>query len=163
MTTMNDYFHSLLAVAFLLAVGALMAGCQSTSPGNDAGNETAGSFARYGRYLSGDIPEEYQGRSNPLSASSENIAAGRRLYEDRCTLCHGRGGEGDGPLAGQLQPAPADLSFTRMTPIGNDEFFFWTISEGGRPVGSAMPGFGVTMEEREVWQIVRYIEDGFVD
>jgi len=152
------FIKSLLATAALLAGASLLVACQSSSPNGD---ETSGSFARYGRYLSGDIPEQYQGRSNPLPESVENIAAGKRLYEDRCTLCHGLGGEGDGPLAEQLQPVPADLSFTRMTPIGNDEFFFWTISEGGRPVGSAMPRFGSTLEEREVWQIVRYLEGGF--
>lgn len=35
---------------------------------------------------------------------------GRRLYVENCALCHGRGGEGDGPLAEGLKPGPANLT-----------------------------------------------------
>jgi len=37
---------------------------------------------------------------------------GRRLYVSYCQLCHGTGGEGDGPLAKVMKISPADLSTT---------------------------------------------------
>jgi cbb3-type cytochrome c oxidase subunit III len=37
---------------------------------------------------------------------------GRRLYVSYCQLCHGTGGEGDGPLAKVMKISPADLTTT---------------------------------------------------
>ena len=34
---------------------------------------------------------------------------GQRTFEDRCAVCHGTEGRGDGPLASLLTPRPADL------------------------------------------------------
>jgi mono/diheme cytochrome c family protein len=35
---------------------------------------------------------------------------GHNLYEQHCQLCHGMHGLGDGPFAGELRIAPADLT-----------------------------------------------------
>ena len=35
---------------------------------------------------------------------------GRSLYGEFCTSCHGLAGEGDGPLALEFDPGPADLT-----------------------------------------------------
>ncbi|HTO07321.1 MAG TPA: cytochrome c [Myxococcota bacterium] len=44
------------------------------------------------------------------AGESEDIAAGRDLFEQHCELCHGAEGRGDGPLADELRVAPADLT-----------------------------------------------------
>ncbi len=36
--------------------------------------------------------------------------AGHNLYSRHCELCHGLRGQGDGPFAGELRVAPADLT-----------------------------------------------------
>lgn len=43
----------------------------------------------------------------------------------------------------------------------NDEYLFWTISEGGAPVGSAMPAFKEMLTEEEIWKIVVAMRAGF--
>ncbi len=48
---------------------------------------------------------------NPLAADAAALAAGRDLYAASCATCHGDGGRGDGPGAGQADPPPYD--FTR--------------------------------------------------
>ena len=141
----------------VLVASSMFSGCQSTPPGEP----TAGSFSRYRLYLGGDIPAQYTDRANPLPPSAENIAAGAGLYQTHCAACHGATGNGDGPAGAQLVPPPANLAFTRMTPIGSDRFFFWTISEGGQPLGTGMPAFGGMLQETEIWQIVTYVEAGF--
>ena len=40
-------------------------------------------------------------------ASSQS---GRTLYQDKCSVCHGATGQGDGEFAAQLATKPADLT-----------------------------------------------------
>jgi mono/diheme cytochrome c family protein len=44
----------------------------------------------------------------PLSAQEADVGA--TLYADFCAVCHGPGGQGDGPMAEVLTLAPADLT-----------------------------------------------------
>ena len=43
-------------------------------------------------------------------AEEEYIKIGGVLYEFSCASCHGLGGRGDGPAAGELKTPPADLT-----------------------------------------------------
>ena len=70
-------------------------------------------------------------------------------------------GSGDGPLGKQLLPQPANLALTRRLPIATDAFFYWTLSEGGQPFGTAMPAFGERLSDTEIWQITHYVNAGF--
>ena len=50
----------------------------------------------------------------PLHASFaqqlDAVEAGRQQFEDKCAVCHGMSGTGDGVLAPGLKPQPADLT-----------------------------------------------------
>jgi mono/diheme cytochrome c family protein len=134
-----------------------MAGCQT----NASDNSDSLFLSRYIQYLRGNIPDQYAGLKNTLPASTVNISDGKRLYQMQCLACHGKAGDGDGLAGKQLVPSPANLAFTRRLPLATDAFFFWTISEGGRPFGSAMPAFGERLSDDEIWQITHYINTGF--
>ena len=43
-------------------------------------------------------------------ASPRVETAGREMFLRHCASCHGETGKGDGPLAGELTAAPADLT-----------------------------------------------------
>ncbi|MEN8170195.1 MAG: cytochrome c [Pseudomonadota bacterium] len=116
---------------------------------------------RYAQYMWGKIPGKYVGLKNPLPESTENIANGKTLYQGQCLVCHGASGKGDGPAGKTLVPRPANLAFTRRLPIATDIFFFWTMSEGGKSLGTEMPSFGERLSEGEIWQITHYINNGF--
>ena len=47
---------------------------------------------------------------NPVAPSSESIAAGRGVYENHCTACHGA--DGKGLEVGEYATKPADLQGT---------------------------------------------------
>ena len=145
------------AVALGITLATALGGCQSTAPEQ----QQAGAFSRYASYFRGEVPERYQGLSNPLPTTAAHRVAGAALYQSHCAACHGVSGKGDGPAGEHLTPPPANLSFTRMTPIGSDRFFFWTISEGGKPLGTAMPVFAEELKDEEIWQIVGYVQGGF--
>ena len=48
----------------------------------------------------------------PLASAEESVEAqaGHNLYSEHCEVCHGLRAQGDGPLAGELRVAPADLT-----------------------------------------------------
>lgn len=88
-------------------------------------------------------------------------ARARALYRDKCEVCHGARGNGKGPAAIYLDPAPRDLTTGeykfRSTPTGElptPADLFRTITRGLR--GTSMPGWaGLSEEDR--WQLVQRV------
>ena len=79
---------------------------------------------------------------------------GRHVYPSQCVVCHGETGHGDGPGAGVLPIAPADLT-ERHTEDHTAGDMFWWISNG-MPSG-AMPGVGDAISDEEKWEVINYI------
>ena len=46
----------------------------------------------------------------PPNKTPELLNQGKKLYEQNCTPCHGPKGDGKGPLAASLKPAPSDFA-----------------------------------------------------
>ena len=46
----------------------------------------------------------------PVTAYSASLQMGEDLYRQYCSVCHGRNGAGDGPVADALRVKPADLT-----------------------------------------------------
>jgi cytochrome c oxidase cbb3-type subunit 2 len=90
------------------------------------------------------------------------IREGRRIYEERCAVCHGEKGNGNGKRAHELITNPFDFTSGtykfRSTPSGSlptDEDIYSTISRGIR--GTAMlPWFDLS--KREKWAVTYYIK-----
>jgi mono/diheme cytochrome c family protein len=78
--------------------------------------------------------------------SPEEIAQGRALFSESCVSCHGDAGDGSG-LAGAAD-------FTDQAFMANEEpvEFFAAIRDGVE--GSAMPAWGDTFSEDEIWSLV---------
>lgn len=146
-----------LSFISILLIAMLISGCQHT--GLTGPNSIF--KGRYSQYMRGNIPDQYDDLKNTLPASAENIYNGKKLYQMQCLGCHGKSGKGDGPAGKQLAVRPANLAFTRRLPVTTDAFFFWTISEGGKSFGSAMPAFSEQLSDNEIWQITHYINTGF--
>jgi putative copper resistance protein D len=96
-------------------------------------------------------PTSYQTSPEPFTAS--NIAAGDALFQQRCVVCHGAEGEGDGPLAAQSPIAPADLM--RDLPMRPEGDFFSFITDGMD--NGIMPSFAA-IPAAQRWDIVRALE-----
>jgi len=103
------------------------------------------------------LPEAYRDLVNPLKANAANINAGKQQFEVSCAVCHGSSAKGDGQAASQLNPPPTDLQFAVHTPIASDGFLYWSIAEGGAPVGSAMPAFRSSLKPEDIWRIILYL------
>ncbi len=152
--------HLLLA-GLLLPAGALLAqpmGGPMMGGGMMGGPGMMGNVSPRRPYvMRNGLPRAYADLSNPLADSAANVADGKKLYLARCAACHGDSGRGDGPAAAQLNPPPSDLTTALRTLIASDAYLYWTIAEGGAPIGSAMPPFKNTLRADEAWKIILYL------
>jgi mono/diheme cytochrome c family protein len=84
---------------------------------------------------------------------------GGRIFQFRCSGCHGVAGRGDGPAAANLvELKPAD--FTTDTLVANRDWdaVYTKIRAGGEHVhGSLMPAWGVVLSNADVWDLVAYL------
>jgi len=90
---------------------------------------------------------------NPLSATPENIEAGKEQYERFCQHCHGEGGKGDGLVAKQYKGVPV-YSSDALKDV-NDGHIYHVITHGK---GRMWPhGSQISSENR--WKIVLYVHE----
>lgn len=143
----------LLVISVLASAGMGM----MRGPGMMRGGMMNMSMTRHHYVMRNGLPSRYAGQSSPLAANAENLDAGRKLFAANCASCHGVSGQGDGPAGKALNPRPANIArFARM-PMASDAYLYWTISEGGVPVGSAMPPFKDALREEEIWKIIEFL------
>lgn len=116
-----------------------------------------GSMMRHHQAMMYGIPEPYRSARNPLPNSAGTLRRGAQVYAQNCTACHGPKGYGDGPASQQLSPRPADLAWLAHSNLAGDQYVVWTVSEGGRPVGSAMPAFKGVLSQRDIWAVASYV------
>ncbi len=136
---------------------AQMGMMQGGGPGMMRGGMMNMSMQRHHYVMRNGLPGEYAGKRNPLGNSAEDLARGKTLYQSNCAACHGAQGRGDGPAGESLNPRPANIARFAKMPMASDPYLYWTISEGGTPVKSAMPPFKSVLKEQEIWQIIAYL------
>lgn len=98
------------------------------------------------------------GADLPATASQ-----GQRIYAQRCAVCHGPDGRGNGPAAPSMIPRPRDFTQGQFkyksTPFGQpptDEDLIRTM-HNGLP-GGAMPAWGDLLSEGEIRAVVKHIK-----
>ena len=97
-------------------------------------------------------PSDAAQRTNPIRNSESSIRQGRQIYANHGIGCHGAGGKGNGPIANNLNPQPANL--VKRLKNHSEGDFFWKISNGK----GSMPGFKDQLSERQIWQVINYIK-----
>jgi mono/diheme cytochrome c family protein len=90
---------------------------------------------------------------NPVPADEVSIARGRELFAINCQLCHGEGGQGNGPIAANIVNKPANLTLD-VTQSKSDGSLFLTISHG---VLGRMPPMNENLTVRDRWDLVNFI------
>jgi mono/diheme cytochrome c family protein len=99
------------------------------------------------------VPDKAAKTPNPVKSSGESIAAGKALWVQDCSSCHGKTGLGDGSKAAQLKTQPEDLSTAAMQ-SQSDGSLFYKISEGR----TDMPSFKKKLPDAEdIWDLVIYM------
>jgi cytochrome c5 len=70
-------------------------------------------------------------------AAADPAAEAKEIFENRCTVCHGSLGKGDGPGSAALDPKPRDLTSAEWQGSVDDEHLRKIIVYGGSAVGKS--------------------------
>ena len=94
--------------------------------------------------------------TSPLPDSSEAVERGKALYHGKgtCFNCHGREGQGDGPAAAGLNPAPRNFHHHGFWRHRSEGEIFWVIKHGSP--GTSMIGFGEVLSDEDIWSLIQY-------
>ena len=95
--------------------------------------------------------------TNPLPKSQETVEQGKLLYAGKgaCFNCHGKDGDGNGPLAAQLNPSPRNFRHHGFWRHRTEGEIFWVIKNGS--AGTSMVGFGGQLTDKEIWSMIQYL------
>jgi mono/diheme cytochrome c family protein len=115
------------------------------------------SMVRHRYVMMNGINPKYASKVNPLPMTAETIRSGKRLYRQNCASCHGGAGLGNGPAGRTLNPPPSNLVALSQMPMATDGYLYWSIAEGGVPLGTAMPAFKGVLNQNQIWEIITYL------
>ena len=90
---------------------------------------------------------------NPLEKTPENLAEGKRLYENYCTHCHGATGQGDGLVVQNNGPKPPAYNSDLLKSLPEGKMFH-TIQWGKNMMGSHASQLTPTQR----WKIITYVQ-----
>jgi mono/diheme cytochrome c family protein len=127
--------------AALLTAGALgvgvLAGCgQKADDTNGAGDDTLGSSTPVVDTLG--------------TGGAVSLAVGERVYQERCVLCHGPQGKGDGPGAAALNPKPRNHTDHTYMGSRTDEQLLEMIRNGK----GQMPAWKTILTDAEIRSVL---------
>jgi mono/diheme cytochrome c family protein len=98
------------------------------------------------------VPEEADLISNPVPLSQGSRGQGAMIFGQRCAVCHGERGHGDGPSSLSLGVLPADLASPAIL-AQSDGRLFWKIAIGRGP----MPSWDVVLSEEDRWHVINFL------
>jgi mono/diheme cytochrome c family protein len=92
----------------------------------------------------------------PKTAAADQFKEGENLYREKCVICHGLKGNGEGPAGAGFSPRPADFTKPKFWEKKDiDQFIAKTVKKGHPP----MPAFNLPPEE--IKAIIDYISHAF--
>ncbi|GJL77254.1 MAG: hypothetical protein NPINA01_02430 [Nitrospinaceae bacterium] len=106
-------------------------------------------------------PSKFLKKQNPLKPSAENVKTGESLFQKKakplaCAQCHGKTGNGMGPLGGGLNPKPRNFTCSETMKELEDGQLFWVIKNGSSGTGMmAYQG----LKDDEIWKLVLYLRE----
>ncbi len=102
-------------------------------------------------------------RSTRASALAQVTDQGVAIYTERCEVCHGAEGDGNGPAAANLDPKPRDfrrgwykIRTTASGQLPTDEDLAQVIADG--MPGTSMPAWEGVLSEQEIAEVAAYIK-----
>jgi mono/diheme cytochrome c family protein len=136
-----------IAAVLVLAVSAhaVLVGCGGGSQESQTTTETPATTPT--------TDTSAAGGGNGAGAATASVAVGENVYKQRCVLCHGAGGKGDGPGAAALNPKPRDHTDATYMNTQTDEQLLASIRNGK----GQMPAWGSILNENEIQSVLMYV------
>jgi len=98
------------------------------------------------------VPAQDRDKSNPYKDQPDAVAAGRRIFMDRCAHCHGDDAEGT-----KKRPS---LRTSRVQQEATDGDLHWLLRNGSMAYG--MPSWA-KLGDPQIWQVIMYVKSLHVD
>jgi mono/diheme cytochrome c family protein len=99
------------------------------------------------------VPDKNAKMANPVKADKESLAAGKAIWSQHCSSCHGKTGLGDGSKAAQLKTQPDDMTKATVQ-SQSDGALFYKVEEGR----DDMPSFKKKIPDPDdIWNVVNYM------
>ena len=89
----------------------------------------------------------------PAGEVAAGDAQGAAVYTQRCVLCHGAGGKGDGPASASLNPKPRNHTDGTYMNTQTDAQLLEVIHNGK----GAMPAWKTVLSEDEINAVLRHV------
>ena len=137
---------ALIALAALLALAAGCGGAKTES--SSTGSTTSQAPAPV-------APPTETTVTNPPVADAAPADLGAKVFAQRCALCHGPNGHGDGPGSKALNPKPRNFHDTAYMSSRTDAQLLATIHTGK----GAMPKWGGVLSEAEITAVLAHIRE----
>jgi mono/diheme cytochrome c family protein len=96
------------------------------------------------------VPEAAKQMKNPVPPSDAALKDIRPIYLDKCAVCHGDSGKGNGHDAALYDPRPTNFTDAQHINTVTDGELFYKISAGRKP----MPSFKKRLSEQQRWELV---------
>lgn len=98
------------------------------------------------------VPARDHDKANPYQGQQDAVAAGRRIFVDRCAHCHGEDAEGT-----KKRPS---LRTARVQEEATDGDLHWLLTNGSMAYG--MPSWS-KLGDPQIWQVIMYVKSLHVD
>ncbi len=93
------------------------------------------------------VPAKDHDRKNPYEGQADAVAAGRLVFEDHCSKCHGENAEGT-----KKRPS---LRSARVQQEATEGDLHWLLVNGNMARG--MPSWS-KLGDPQIWQTIRYVK-----
>jgi len=103
-------------------------------------------YAAKGEWLK-KVPASEHGKPNPFEGQADAVAAGRRVFVEHCSRCHGESAEG----TRKRPPLHSDRIQHEAT-VGD---LHWILINGN--MGKGMPPWSKLPDE-QLWQVITYLK-----
>jgi mono/diheme cytochrome c family protein len=99
------------------------------------------------------VPVAAAQKENPVKATPESLARGKKKYGYDCVMCHGKDGNGKGEVAADMKLKMHDETDPATLKDFTDGALFYIIRNGK----DQMPPEGDRVKPEEMWDMVNYV------
>jgi mono/diheme cytochrome c family protein len=146
--------YSLIRIAMILSLAALASACSAAGSGSNSGAAPVVPVSK-------DASKEGLSLRNPVAATPESVASGKKFFDKLCADCHGGNADGVSEIAATMaadEVRPPNLTDDKWDHGSTDGEIFVNIRDGVGGPGAmkglnGRPGVGPT----EMWNVVNYI------